>query len=126
MTTIKIELSEERKRLIAAIIMIACVAFLARYFWSPVGYVFSGDFLASRFRLQSELAGDSYQCGIGKMTFLSAMISAVVVPAVLAVRWLTDMSKQYDKWSFIIFSFVTFIFPASCLIVALHMLCQYV
>lgn len=114
------------KRLIVMVIMIACVVFLVRYFRFPVRYVFSGDFLASRFRLQSELAGDSYQSGIGKMIVLSGIISAIVVPVVMVVRWLTDMSKRYDKCAFIIFSSVVFIFPISCLIVALHMLYQYV
>ena len=114
------------KRLIVAVIMIVTVACLIHFFWMPVSYVFSGDFLESRFRLPSELAGDSYQAGITKMLICSVIISAVVIPVALAIRWIADMSKQYDKWLFIVFSLITFIFPLSCLIIALHMLLQYV
>jgi len=112
--------------IIAAVIMIATVALLIHYWKFSIRYVFSGNFLESRFRLQSELGGDSYQVGISRMLICTIFLLVTGTPIVFAVRWLIVPSNAFGIWLFIIFSSIVFLFPLCFLVIAFHMIFQYI
>ena len=111
---------------IAAVIMIATVVLLIHYSQFSIHYVFSGKFLESRFRLPSQLAGDSYQVGINRMLVCAIFLLAIATPIVVAVRWLIVPSNAFGIWLFILFSSAASLFPLCFLIIAFHMILQYI
>lgn len=112
--------------LIAMLIIIAAITVLVYYFWFPIRFVFSGNFLESRFKLPSELAGDSYQVGINRMLICGLFLLCIGIPVLLSVRWLMDRSGAFGKWLFIAFSSTASLFPLCFFIIAFHMILQYI
>ena len=114
------------RRITLSMIMVIVIVSLVYFFGSPTRYVFSGDFLESRFRLPSELSGDSYQSGICRMLICAIILLVYAIPIVLITRLLTHQSNPIEKWSHILFSSAVLIFPLCTLIIAYHMLFQYI
>ena len=92
----------------------------------PVRSFFDGYVFTAKFIYMGAGAVDSFQCGVAKMSLVSVILTAVILPVIALCCVVTNLKTAVQKWTFLILSLALCIFPLSALGITVVALTRYI